>query len=284
MALTINTNVMSLNAQRNLSTNQSQMAQSLQRLSSGLRVNSAKDDAAGMAIAETMTSAIRGSQQAIRNANDGISLAQTGEAAIAAITESVQRIREIAVQSSSDGIGDAERKLLQEEVDNLTTEINRIVNGTQFNGTQLLDGSGTDLSFQVGYRNDANDQITLSLSGINLGAKSGANGLNATGGAGTVDVSTQAAALEALDKMTSDLTTISTARSTYGAIQNRFEASVRSLDTYVESMSAARGRIIDADFAAETANLTRVQILQQAGTAMLAQANAMPQVALTLLQ
>lgn len=275
MALVINSNIMSLNAQRNLGSTQAQMSQALQRLSSGLRVNSAKDDAAGMAISETMTAAIRGSQQGIRNANDGISLAQTAEAAVGAIVSSLQRIREIAVQSSSDGISDAERTLLQTEVNELTTEIKRVVDGTQFTNTQLLDGTATALEFQVGYRNNANDRIGLDISAINL------TGLNSYA---AIDVTSAGGAQAVLTSIDTDLSTVADARSTFGAIQNRFEAAIRSLETYVESMSAARSRIVDADFAAETANLTRVQILQQAGVAMLAQANTMPQSALALLR
>ena len=276
MALVINSNIMSLNAQRNLGSTQSQMSQALQRLSSGLRVNSAKDDAAGMAIAETMTAAIRGSQQGIRNANDGISLAQTAEAAVGAIVSSLQRIREIAVQSSSDGISNDERALLQVEVNELVTEIQRVVDGTQFTNTQLLDGSGGTLTFQVGYRNDANDRIDLAVG-------TAAN-LTTLESYAAIDVSSAAAAQAVLTDIDTDLDTVADARSTFGAIQNRFEAAIRSLETYVESMSAARSRIVDADFAAETANLTRVQILQQAGVAMLAQANTMPQSALALLR
>ena len=278
MALTINTNVASLNAQRNLSNSQGTLETSLRRLSSGLRVSSAKDDAAGLFSIQKMTADIRGLNQAVRNAQDGISLGQTGEGAMDQIQSAMQRIREIAVQSSNATVED--RTGLQAEVDQLTQEISRITATTQFNGTQLLDGTGGTLTFQIGQDGLASNQI--SVSGVDL---TGLNTYNATLTAtGTVDVSTAAAASAEIAALDADIDSVSTNRATFGAVQNRFESVVVNLTTYAENLSAARGRIQDADFAAETANLARSQILQQAGVAILAQANTLPQSALSLLQ
>jgi flagellin len=278
MALTINTNVASLTAQRNLSSTQGALSTSLQRLSSGLRVNSAKDDAAGMFSIERMTADIRGLNQAVRNAQDGISLAQTGEGSMSQIQSALQRIREIAVQSSNATVED--RTGLQAEVDQLTQEISRIVTTTEFNGSLLLDGSTTSLVFQIGADGAASNQITVTgidLTGVNAYDAS----LTATG---TVDVSSAAAASAAIATVDADIDSVSSNRATFGAVQNRFEAVVVNLTTYSENLSSARGRLQDADFAAETAMLTRAQILQQAGVAMLAQANTLPQTALALLR
>jgi flagellin len=281
MALTVNTNIASLNAQRNLSSSQGALETSLRRLSSGLRVNNARDDAAGLFSIQKMTADIRGLNQAVRNAQDGISLGQTGEGAMQQIQDAQQRIREIAVQSANATVED--RTGLQAEVDQLTQEISRIVQTTEFNGQNLLDGSSATLTFQIGQDGTADNRIDVS--GLNLTGITGYNAsLTATG---TVDVSTQAAAQTAItniDNATTGLDFVSSSRATFGAVQNRFEAVVVNLTTYSENLSAARSRIQDADFAAETANLTRAQILQQAGVAMLAQANTLPQTALSLLQ
>lgn len=277
MALVINTNIASLNAQRNLNKSQSSLNTALQRLSSGLRINSAKDDAAGLYFASRLTSDINGSNQAARNAGDGISLAQTADGALSQISNNLQRIREIAIQASSSTVGDASG--LQKEVNQLTQEISRIVQTTNFNGTTLLSGTNT-LNFQVGASGSASNQISIStddISSINAFATS----LTATG---TIDVTTTGAASGALASLSSDIDTVNKARATYGAIQNRFEAVISNLQNSAENLTAARSRIQDADFAAETANLTRAQILQQAGTTILAQANTLPQQALTLLR
>lgn len=276
MALIINTNISSLNAQRNLNESQNALNTSLQRLSSGLRINSAKDDAAGLFVAGQLTRDIRGINQAVRNAGDGISLGQTAEGALGEIANNLQRIREIAVQASNDTVGDASG--LQLEVNQLTQEISRIVATTNFNGVDLLSGGGS-VGFQVGASGAANNRISVSLDDIStIGAF--AADLTATG---TIDVSTTAAASAALATLSSDIDTVNSARATYGAIQNRFEAVISNLQNYAENLTAARSRIEDADFAAETANLTRAQILQQAGVSILAQANTLPQAALTLL-
>ena len=281
MALTVNTNIASLNAQRNLSSSQGALETSLRRLSSGLRVNNARDDAAGLFSIQKMTADIRGLNQAVRNAQDGISLGQTGEGAMQQIQDAQQRIREIAVQSANATVED--RTGLQAEVDQLTQEISRIVQTTEFNGQNLLDGSSATLTFQIGQDGTADNRIDVT--GLDLTGITGYNAsLTATG---TVDVSTQAAAQTAItniDNATTGLDFVSSSRATFGAVQNRFEAVVVNLTTYSENLSAARSRIQDADFAAETANLTRAQILQQAGVAMLAQANTIPQMALSLLR
>lgn len=284
MALIVNTNIASLNAQRNLATSQSQLAVTLQRLSSGLRVNSAKDDAAGLAVSQAFTAQIRGSNQAVRNANDGISLGQTAEGALGQIANNVQRIREIAVQAANGTLSDTNRQQLQKEVDQLTQEISRIVQTTTFNGTMLLSGSAS-LTFQVGASGSADNQVSVTTTNL---AQNGSAGLYAYSSSltstGVINVSTQSAASAALSSLDADISQVSTLRSTFGSVQNRFEAVISNLQNYVENLTASNSRILDADFAAETANLTRGQILQQAGTAVLAQANALPQTALSLLR
>ena len=281
MALTINTNIASLNAQRNLSSSQGALETSLRRLSSGLRVNSAKDDAAGLFSIQKMTADIRGLNQAVRNAQDGISLGQTGEGAMDQMQAAMQRIREIAVQASNGTVED--RTGLQAEVDQLTQEISRIVDTTEYNGKKLFDGADAtfgNLTFQIGQDGNADQQITVS--GVD---QTGLNTYNTTLTAtGVVDVSTAAAASGAIADLDADIDAVSSDRATFGAVQNRFESVVVNLTSYSENLSGARSRIQDADFAAETANLTRAQILQQAGIAMLAQANTLPQTALSLLQ
>lgn len=279
MPIIVNSNIASLNAQRNLNQSNSALASSLQKLSSGLRVNSAKDDAAGLAVSEGLTSQIRGNSQGIRNAYDGISVAQTAESALGQVGNNLQRIREISVQAANGSISDDNRSQLQKEVDQLTQEVSRIVQTTNFNGTKLLSG-GSGLTFQVGSSGSADNQVTTSgveLSGI--AAYSGS--LTATG---TVNVSSSGAASAAIASMDAAIQTVTNTRATFGAIQNRFEAVIANTQAYVENLSASRSRIVDADFASETASLTRNQILQQAGTAILGQANTVPQAALSLLR
>lgn len=282
MALIVNTNLASLNAQRNLTSSTNSLSLSLQRLSSGLRVNSAKDDAAGLAVAEGLNSLVRGNDVAMRNANDGISVGQTAEGALGQVTNNLQRIREIAVQASNGAITNSQRSNLQSEVDQLTQEISRIVQTTNFNGQALL-SAGTSLSFQVGASGSADNQVTVATSNLTtLGATGGYNAnLTATG---TVVVTGAADASAALSALDAAISTVTQARSNFGAVQNRFEAVISNLSNYNENLTAARSRIMDADFAAETAKLTRNQILQQAGTAILAQANSVPQAALSLLR
>ncbi|OHX19997.1 flagellin [Chromobacterium sphagni] len=282
MAITVNTNISSLRAQINLNNSQSSLSQSLERLSSGLRINSAKDDAAGLAISQTLTSAINGNNQAINNANDGISVGQTAEGALGQIANNLQRIREIAVQSANGSVSNTNRSQLQNEVDQLTQEISRIVQTTQFNGTSLLSG-GSTLTFQVGSSGAANNQVSISSVDLtSAGVLCSYNSsLSATG---TINITTQSGASAILSSLDADIGEISTVRSTFGAVQNRFDAVVSNLQNYVQNLTAANSRIVDVDFASETANLTQNQILQQAGASILKQANALPQAALTLLQ
>jgi flagellin len=384
MPQVINTNVMSLNAQRNLSTSGGALATALQRLSSGLRINSAKDDAAGLAIAERFTTQIRGLNQAARNANDGISLAQTGEGALAEITNNLQRIRELAVQSANSTNSASDREALNQEVEQRLAEIERVASQTSFNGQKILDGSFGTAAFQVGanagetisiglntsMKKDAIGQVAKAVGSVDITdlngddthddpsfpltiaattdltvavgdgvavdlegtyetaqdlvdainskvagasawidddnqlviassedltivtANDAATNLgmaDATVAADTdyltaLSVETAAGANDAIVRVDAALTSVSSLRSTLGAIQNRFESTITNLTTAAENLTASRSRIQDADFAAETAALTRAQILQQAGTAILAQANAVPQNVLSLLR
>ena len=387
MAATINTNVISLNAQRNLNSSQNALATTLQRLSSGLRINSARDDAAGLAITERMSAQIRGLNQAVRNANDGISMSQTAEGALGEIGNNLQRIRELAVQSRNASNSASDRTALNNEVQQLKAEIDRVASTTTFNGIKLLDGTFTDQAFQVGANvgetinidSIVNAQSTslgttttyatsvvgvaptaftavtddiaagdIEINGVALGAitaggsaaaqgtavaaainlVSGATGVSAAAdGAGIVTLtSTSSAGIDivfsgaantartgltdattaatattvvgfsslaidttanadtAIASMDSALSALNAARADLGAYQNRFSSAVANLQTTAENLAASRSRIMDADFAAETATLSRNQVLQQAGTAMLAQANAMPQSVLALLR
>ncbi len=274
MSTVINTNIASLTAQRSLAKTSGEMATALQRLSSGLRVNSAKDDAAGLAISERLTAQVRGYNQAIRNAGDGISLAQTAEGGIEAITGSLQRMRELAVQAANYSNTDADRTAIQAEVSQLLSEVGRVATQTKFNGNALLNGSfSAGGNFQVG----ANASEVIAVGGIaNLDATAlGISGIN---------VSTQAGATTALGLLDTAITTVTTERAELGASINRFEQTINNLRVTVENITAARSRIQDADFASETASLTRLQILQQSGTAVLSQANAIPQGVLGLLR
>jgi flagellin len=380
MAQTINTNVASLNAQRNLNRSQGLLNQSLERLSTGLRINSAKDDAAGLAISERFTTQIRGLDQAVRNASDGISLSQTAESALGELTNNLQRIRELAVQSSNATNSASDRAALNAEVTERVAEVDRIAKQTNFNGVKVLDGSFGTATFQVGanvgetisvslttnvtasaigsvitaegsgFTMDPADastetaqltitpaggsasvvdiaagstlqQVADSINGANIGGVSAfvsdngeiqilsdvagltitetlggtaSTGLGAiTTAAETVDATTTLAGVGvdtvananfAIARIDSALTAVNGLRGNLGAIQNRFESTIINLQTVGENLSAARGRIQDADFAAETASLTKAQILQQAGVSVLAQANAQPQLALSLLK
>jgi flagellin len=391
----INTNVSSLNAQRNLNASQASLQTSLQRLSSGLRINSAKDDAAGLAISQRFTAQINGSDQAARNANDGISLAQTAEGALSATTDNLQRIRQLAVQAANATNSSSDRAALQTEVGQLKSEIDRVGNSASFNGVSLLNGSNSSFVFQVGANTSANDTITVSnlpnatlagLSNVSINSQqstaalgtaataagdftitstvpvsaggtgaavttdigaltavgttadraaqlvnainkvSNTTGVNAfidqstgavsltsgvaftvtataagttatgfataatastastTSGLTNLDVSSFAGAQLAIQQIDSALTQVNNGRAVLGAVQDRFTSVVSNLQTTSENLSASRSRIQDTDFAAETANLTKNQILQQAGTAILAQANSLPNNVLTLLK
>ena len=391
MPQTINTNIVSLNAQRNLNMSQASLATSMERLSSGLRVNSAKDDAAGLAIADRMNTQVRGLNVAARNANDAISLAQTAEGALGKVGDMLQRMRELAVQSANATNSTTDRAALQAEVAQLKEEIGRVATTTSFNGTKLLDGSFTAQSFQVGANRGetialatiadadlaalgtlqtAADTYTstvtgvaaavgalasgdLTINGVNVGAvtagadataqgaavaaainaQTATTGVTAANAAGTLTltstsatgiviggatanqaetfahtgltfgstaattvagttetgianltVATAAGAAYAMSAIDTALTAVNGARGTLGAVQSRFENAIANIQVTAENLSAARGRIMDADFAMETANLSRAQILQQAGTAMVAQANQLPQQVLQLLK
>ena len=276
----INTNTMSLNAQRNLSATAGNLATSIQRLSTGLRVNSAKDDAAGLAIANRMDAQARGMNVAIRNANDGISLAQTAEGALGKVGDMLQRMRELAVQSSNATNTSNDRTSLNAEFRQLADEIDRTLGATRFNGTTILGASAGSLQFQIGANNATTDQLTVTTT--NLQGTTAVTALTAS--TAVISGTSGTAASAMITTIDTALDTINSERATYGAVQNRFEAVIANLSIAAENQTAARSRIMDADFAKETAALTRAQILQQAGTAMLAQANQVPQQVLQLLQ
>jgi flagellin len=362
MAAVINTNIPSLNTQRNLNASQSSLNTSIQRLSSGLRVNSAKDDAAGLAIADRMNSQIKGLAVAQRNANDGISMAQTAEGALSTVGDNLQRMRELAVQASNGTNSAQDRKTLNDEYTQLSQEVFRVLNGTSFNGQNLFTGVGQGasagvgsssanvsasltLSFQVGANvqdNKLNDQITITLddlsnnstiatvigtsakgliglgdtSGVSTAqatytsAKAALDNLFATGSSlsasalassavtlqsavdsaklsldqAVANPSAQSDAQKAIQNLDKAISLISSKRAEFGAVQNRFSAVISNLQVSSENITASRSRIMDTDYAQETANLTRAQILQQAGTAMLSQANSAPQQVLSLLK
>ena len=267
MPQTINTNVNSLTAQRNLNMSQGALATSMQRLSSGLRVNSAKDDAAGLAIAERMNTQVRGMNVAIRNANDGISMSQTAEGGLQEISNMLQRMRELAVQSNNGTNSDSDRANLDAEFQALDNEIVRISAATMFNGISVL-ASNSVINFQVGANTTADDKLAIST--ITVSAVEGA-------------IATSGGASAAIGSIDARISAVTTARAGFGAIQSRFESAISNLQVSMENQAAARGRIMDADFAVETANMTRAQILQQAGNAMVAQANSAPQSVLQLL-
>jgi flagellin len=280
MAQVINTNLASLNAQRNLSGTQTQLQTAIQRLSSGLRVNSAKDDAAGLAIANRMDAQARGMNVAIRNANDGISLAQVAEGALGKVTDMLQRMRELAVQAANSSNTTTDRTSLNAEFRQLADEVDRTLLSTRFNGSAILAASAGSLQFQIGANNATTDQITITTSNMATATTITA----VTGTAGVISGTTGTAAASMIATIDSALDTLNSERATYGAVQNRFEAVIANLSIASENQTAARSRIMDADFAKETAALTRAQILQQAGTAMLSQANQVPQQVLQLLQ
>ncbi|BAL95033.1 flagellin domain-containing protein [Rubrivivax gelatinosus] len=288
MPQTINTNLASLNAQRNLAASQSSLATSMQRLSSGLRVNSAKDDAAGLAIAERMNAQVRGMNVAIRNANDGISMAQTAEGALGKVGDALQRMRELAVQARNASNSDDDKESLDKEFGELAKEIQRVLGGTTFNGKHILGSEAASLTFQVGANTTADDTIVLTTSDLTQAAEITSIAGTYTDVAGTRKSIGSAASVAAIglviDGIDDAINKVNTERATLGASQSRFDAVISNLMVSSENQSAARSRIMDADFASETANLSRAQILQQAGNAMVAQANQLPQQVLRLLQ
>jgi flagellin len=280
MSQVINTNLPSLTAQRNLGASQGQLATSINRLSSGLRINSAKDDAAGLAIANRMDSQARGMNVAIRNSMDGISLAQTAEGGLGKVSDMLGRMRELAVQSSNATNTSTDRVSLNNEFRQLADEIDRTLNATKFNGQAILSGAAGSQIFQIG--SDATSYDQLSITTTNMATAASVIAVTAT--TGVISGTTGGNAMAMITAIDSALTSVNSERSAYGAVQNRFEAIIANLQVASENQTAAKSRIMDADFAAETAALTRTQILQQAGTAMLAQANQIPQQVLQLLK
>ena len=275
-ALAILTNAGSLRAQANLARTGRAMNQAIGRLSSGLRVQSAADDAAGLAVSENMRAQLKGFEQAMRNANDGISILQTAESAYQSISDTLIRMRELAVEAANDSLSDTERGFLDTEFQDLEAEITRISDVTEFNGIQLLDGTagtGGTMTFQVGTRNSTDDRITVDMEDQD----STALGVNASA------VDTQANAQAAIDEIDTALESLSTDRSTLGSTINTLNVSVANLGTTIENYGASMGQIRDADIGAESAEFARQQVLQQAGVAMMSQANAIPNLALRLL-
>jgi flagellin len=274
MAQTINTNIASMNSARNLAASQGSLTTSMQRLSSGLRVNSAKDDAAGIAIAERMNAQVRGMNVGIRNANDAISMTQTAEGAIGKVADMMQRMRELAVQSANATNTDDDRTNLDNEFQGLAAQVGDALSKTKFNGLAVLGTDAGTFTYQVGaYTDDTIDVDTVDLSGdATITAVTAGNITDVTG------------SQTAMDDIDAALNTLNTERAKLGAANSRFDAAIATLQVASENTASARGRIMDADFAAETANLSRAQILQQAGSAMLAQANQLPQQVLQLLK
>ncbi len=276
----INTNLLSLTTQNNLNKSQSSLGTAIERLSSGLRINSSKDDAAGQAIANRMTSQVKGMTQAARNANDGISLVQTAEGNLNEINTNLQRIRELAVQAANDTNKDTDLASINTEITQRLSEIDRIANSANFNGKKLLDGSVTSLSIQVGAGTTGDDTITIDNK-VLINAKAAST-------SGGTDISTaitdNATAKKVIDAVDASIKAVDTARSKMGAIQNRFESTINNLNNSINNLSAAQSRIQDADYATEVSNMSRAQILQQAGTSVLSQANQVPQTVLSLLR
>lgn len=274
MALIINNNPASIAAQRNLSVNTLALNRSVERLSSGLRITRAADDAAGLGLSESLRAQIRSINQATRNANDGISLTQIADGAAATIGSLLQRLRELSSQSASGTVGNTERSYIDQEFLALRSEIDRIAQVTEFNGQALTSGSSISFSVAIGFRSGTGNSLSLSLNDITTSSL----------GLSSVNVSTSTNAMSALANIDSAISTIATARANYGSIQNRFEATISNLQITSENLTAAESRIRDADVALETSVFTKNQILVQAGIATLAQANTLPQQALALLR
>jgi len=292
MGSTINTNGISLNAQRNLAASQASLATSMQRLSSGMRVNSARDDAAGLAIAERMNAQSRGMTVAARNANDAISLAQTAEGMLGKVSDTLQRMRELAVQAANATYNDSDRTSLDAEFSQLQAEVKRVLNNASFNNTALFGTTGS-MSFQVGAGTTADDVVDIAQQALSGGTAGTSGAVDSSDDPDVVlatvtdaaDIAAdQDAAVNAMKDIDVAIDFINAERATYGAALNRFEAVISNLAIANENTEAARGRIMDADFAIETSNLSRAQILQQVGNAMVAQANQVPQGVMVLLK
>ena len=275
MALTVNTNSTAMSALNHLNNTNSALSDTFGRISSGLRINSASDDAAGLAVAENLDAQSRSLRQAARNTNDGISTIQTAEGSTNEVGNILKRMRELAVQSSSETLQDDEREYIQDEFEQLSSEVDRIASTTNFNGVSLSDGSSTQLSVQVGIYDTSNDRITFELGDL----RATSLGIDT----GNVDLSAASSAQSAIDTIDTALDSVNGYRSEFGAAQNRLESSLANLQTYTENISAAESRIRDADFAHETAEMSKYQIMQNAGVAVLGQANSLNQGALRLI-
>jgi flagellin len=275
MSLVVNTNIASLNAINKLNGTQKALGNTFARISSGLRINKAADDAAGLAVSENLDAAARSLEAAKRNGNDGISIIQTAEGAATEVTNIVKRMRELAVQSASETLDDGERAYIQDEFLQLTGEVDRIAATTNFNGINLADGVDTTLDVQVGINDTVNDRITIALGDL----RASTLGIDSAG----IDLSNAAGGQAALTTLDAALDDLNGYRSNFGAIQNRLESSIRNIETYHENLVGARSRIVDADFAAESANMAKYNVMSQAGTAILGQANQISQGAVRLL-
>lgn len=273
MSLRVNTNMTALNAVVNTARTQRALSGSFEKISSGLRINRAADDAAGLAVAEGFDAEKRSGAQALRNTNDGISAIQIAEGASNEISEILKRMRELAVQGSSELLVAPERNYLTDEYNELEAEIDRIVNVTEFNGVSLIDGSDTAITVQVGVGSTANDTIDIQTDDMDAAAL----------GVGTLDYSSAANSRAAIATIDTAMGTVNTIRAGFGAVQNRLTSAMTNLETYTTNIAAAESRIRDVDFAAETANMTKLNIMQQAGVAVLGQANQLPQGALRLI-
>jgi flagellin len=275
MAITVNTNIASLKSITNLARTSRNLQGSFERISSGLRISKAADDAAGMGVAENLDAVERSARQAMRNTNDGISVIQTAEGATAEVGNILKRMRELAVQASSETLASTERQYIQDEYLSLESEVERIAQVTEFNGIQLGNGATSVLNVQVGVMDTSNDRLAITLGDLRsttLGVDSG-----------SIDMSTAAGAQAAITTLDTALDTVNGYRSAYGATQNRLDSSLKNLETYAENLASAQSQIRDADFAWETAQLSKHQVMQQAGTSILAQANQVTQAATTLL-
>lgn len=275
MSLIVNTNTASINAMKSLSKTNRALGKSFERLSTGLRISRAADDAAGLGVAENLDNAARSTRVAMRNVNDGISVIATAEGASNEVSNILKRMRELAIQSASETLANNERAYIQDEFEELSDEVNRIALVTEFNGTQLADGSTTQMDVQVGIGATANDQITLTLGDY----RATVLGVDTA----SMDLSTATGATTAIANLDTALDAVSADRSTLGASQNRLESAMNNLETYHENLRQAESRIRDADFAYETSEMTKNQIMQQAGVSVLAQAKNVSQSALTLL-
>jgi len=277
MALSINTNDVAINAKYNLENTQSSEATSIQRLSSGLRINSAKDDAAGLAISQRMQAQINGMNVGIQNTNDAIALSQTADGALGQVSTSLQRMRELAVEAANSTNTSSDRTNLNAEYSQLQSEIQRVLTTTQFNGQAILAGNAGTQNFQVGA--NSTDQVSLTTTEMDTNST-----ITAVTNSTQSDITTQSNASSAIAAIDAALDKVNSERANYGAYENRFQSVVQTLQVATQNQSDAMGQIVDADYATETSNLTRTQILQQAGTSMLAKANAAPQTVLSLLQ